>query len=515
MPRLLLALVMLWGVFAGMPRETAAQSAARPNIIVILCDDLGIGDLRCFNPESKITTPTFDRIAAEGMIFPDAHSGSAVCTPTRYGLVTGRYCWRTPLQKSVLGGLSPRLIEPGRMTIASMLKEQGYHTACFGKWHLGMDWEILPGKQVSVLSIEKPEEVWNVDYSKPIKNGPTTVGFDEYCGISASLDMVPYTFIDDDHVRVLPSENPPPFQMFMGRDDKLCRTGPTAPGFDVSHVLPELGRKAVDYIDRMAADAAKGKPFFIYMPLNSPHTAIAPLPEWQGKSGLNYYGDFTMQTDATIGQVLAALDKHKLAENTLVFVTSDNGCSPNADYPELLSKGHNPSGIYRGTKADIFEGGHRVPFLVRWPGKVSAGTQFNQTICLNDIFATCAAIVGATIPANAGEDSVSFLPALTGKTREALREATVHHSIQGAFAIRQGDWKLCLCPDSGGWSVPRPGKDDVSRLPPVQLYNLKDDISEQHNVQAEHPEIVERLTKLLEKYKSEGRSIPAMTTAAK
>lgn len=497
----LVALVaLLWQV------ESHA-AAGKPNIIYILCDDLGYGDVACLNPEGKIKTPHMDQLAKEGMTFTDAHSGSAVCTPTRYGVITGRYAWRSRLKSSVLGGISPRLIEQGRETVASFLKKQGYATACIGKWHLGMDWVIKPGKDVSENSIEKADQVWNVEYDKPIKNGPNSVGFDYYFGISASLDMVPYTYIENDHVTVNPTEDKE-FAMFYGVAGKHTRKGPTAPGFDAMNVLPDLTKKAVAYINQQAALAKKDTPFFLYLPLASPHTPILPTKEWQGKSGLNSYGDFVMQTDWAIGAVMKALENSGLTENTVIIFTSDNGCSPSANYPELLAKGHNPSHIFRGTKADIFEGGHHVPFIVRWPAKVKAGSFYDHTVCLTDFFATAADILGKKLPDAAGEDSVSLLPVLLGKTKKPVREATVHHSINGAFAIRQGEWKLELCPDSGGWSAPRPGRNDGSGLPPIQLYNLTSDIGEKNNVQADHPEIVAKLTKLLEKYVAEGRSTP-------
>jgi arylsulfatase A len=485
----------------------AAPAADKPNIIYILCDDLGYGDVSCLNPNGKIKTPHMDRLAREGMIFTDAHSGSSVCTPTRYGVVTGRYAWRTKLQSAVLGGLSPRLIEQGRLTVADFLKQSGYHTAAIGKWHLGMDWAVLPGKEVTELSIEPREQVWNVDYSKPIKNGPNAVGFDYYFGISASLDMVPYTFIENDRVTALPTEDIE-FLLYEGREGRYCRKGPTAPGFHTSHVLPAFRDKAVQYISARAADAKSGNPFFLYLPLNSPHTPIAPSPEWQGKSRISFYADFTMETDAALGTILAALDQHGLARDTLIVLTSDNGCSPSADYPELIGKGHNPSHVFRGHKADVFDGGHRVPFLVRWPARVKAGGRSDQTLCQTDLFATAADILGQKVPANAAEDSVSFLPALLGTDQQPLREATVHHSINGSFVIRQGQWKLALCPGSGGWSAPRPIQDDASKLPLVQLYDLRADIGETTNVQDQHPEVVARLTKLLEKYVADGRSTP-------
>jgi arylsulfatase A-like enzyme len=485
----------------------AASAAERPNLVYILCDDLGYGDVRCLNPDGKIATPNMDRLAAAGMVFSDVHSGSSVCSPTRYGILTGRYAWRSRLQRGVLGGLSPRLIEPGRVTVASLLREHGYHTACIGKWHLGMDWVKKPGKEVTELNIETAEQVWNVDYSQPIANGPNSVGFDYYFGISASLDMVPYTYIENDRVVALPTLDRS-FAMMHGRSGGQTRKGPAAPGFEAADVLPQLTAKAVEYIGQRGPAAREGKPFFLYLPLASPHTPIAPTSEWQGKSGLNPYADFVMQTDDGIGQVLKALDEQGLAENTLVILTSDNGCSPQAKFDELLAKGHHPSHVFRGHKADLFEGGHRIPFVARWPAKVKPGTRSDQLLCLTDLLATCADLLGSSLADSAGEDSVSFLPALLGKADKPLREAVVHHSINGSFAIRQGNWKLALCPGSGGWSAPRPGRDDESKLPGVQLYNLQSDLGEQQNVHQRHPEVVGRLTGLLEKYVAQGRSTP-------
>jgi arylsulfatase A-like enzyme len=481
-----------------------ASAADKPNVVVILADDLGYGDVKCLSPDGKIPTPHLDRLAAQGMTFTDAHSPSAVCSPTRYGLLTGRYAWRSKLKSGVLGGLSPRLIEPGRLTVAQLLKTHGYHTAAVGKWHLGMDWQLKPGKQVTELNIEPREQVFNVEYDRPIANGPNSVGFDYYFGIAASLDMVPYTFIENDRVTASPTEDRD-FPLMLGKETGgRTRKGPASPGFDADDVLPTLTRKATEYI---AGRAKAGGPFFLYLPLASPHTPILPKPGWQTKSGLNPYADFVMATDAAVGEVLAALDRHGLNDNTLVIVTSDNGCSPQADFPALLKLGHNPNHVFRGNKADIYEGGHRIPFFVRWPGKVKPGTRYDGIVCLTDILATCADVVGAKLPAAAGEDSVSLLPAL-GVGKGPVREAIVVHSVNGSFAVREGRWKLCLCPGSGGWSAPRPGRDDASKLPPVQLFDLSADIGEKTNLQDRHPEVVARLTKLLEKYVADGRSTP-------
>jgi arylsulfatase A len=472
--------------------EVLAAPATRPNILYILADDLGYGDLSCLNPDSKITTPNMDRLAAAGMIFTDAHSSSAVCSPTRYGILTGRYNWRSRLKSGVLGGFSPRLIEESRLTVPALLKRYGYTTACFGKWHLGMDWPLKEG------GIAKGyEDGWKVDYTKPVANGPTALGFDTYFGISASLDMPPYVFIENDRVTEIPTT-----------EKTWIRKGPAGEKFEAIDVLPALTRKTVEFLNRNAAAAKSGeRPFFVYVPLSAPHTPIVPIAEWQDRSGLNPYGDFAEQVDASVGKVLAALDRNGLADSTLVILTSDNGCSPAANTTEMESKGHFASYRSRGYKADIFDGGHHIPFIARWPGHIKPGSKSDQIICLTDLMATVAEILGEHLPDNAGEDSVSILPALEARDSGPLREAVVHHSINGSFAIRQANWKLELCPDSGGWSSPRPNE-DTSHLPAIQLYDLASDIGEKTNVQDKHPEVVARLTKLLEKYVADGRSTP-------
>lgn len=456
--------------------QAFAAAAAKPNIVYILCDDLGYGDVHCLGgARSKIATPNIDRFAAAGMTFTEAHSSSAVCSPTRYGILTGRYNWRSHLQKGVLSGYSEPLIAADRLTVPALMKQHGYTTACFGKWHLGMD-------------------ISRKDPAAPVGGGPTTRGFDDFFGISASLDMPPFAFIENNHFTEAPTA-----------EKKWVRKGAAAPGFEAVDVLPVLTRKAVAYV---TAQAAAGKPFFLYLPLNAPHTPIVPTKEWQGKSGLGAYGDFVMETDWAVGEVLAAVDHSGAANSTLVFFTSDNGCSPAAGIPNLEKQGHFPSELRRGHKADIFDGGHRIPFIARWPDRIRPGTRCNQIICLTDLMATCAEILGAKLPDNAGEDSVSILPALLGAADKPLQEAVVHHSINGSFAIRQGQWKLELCASSGGWSDPKPGSKEAKQLPPVQLYDMAKDVGERTNEFKAHPEIVARLTALLRKYIADGRSTP-------
>ncbi|RFC45057.1 MAG: Arylsulfatase A [Verrucomicrobia bacterium] len=493
------------------PRHARAVDAParRPNIVYILADDLGYGDVKSLNPEGKILTPNMDLLAKEGMRFTDAHSSSAVCTPTRYGILTGRYNWRSRLKSGVQGGMSPDLIEPGRLTVPAFLKQHGYHTACIGKWHLGFDWKRHPGAAPFGDNIEKGEEGWRADFSKPFGGGPLAVGFDTFFGIAASLDMVPYTFLENDRVLEIPTVE----KSFPMTADKMksghTRMGPAAAGFEAENVLPELTKRAVGYIQSRAQTATKGNPFFLYLPLNSPHTPIVPSPEWKGKSGISPYADFVMQTDGALGAVLGALNDAGLAEDTLVVMTSDNGCAPQADFAELAAHGHNPSFTFRGTKADIFDGGHHIPFIARWPAKVQPGSIYTGMVCLNDLFATVAEILDKPLPKEAAEDSVSILPALLGKTVAPIRKTLIHHSANGTFAIRQGSWKLILGSDSGGWSAPKPNTPESQTLPAVQLYNMKDEGDEVRNRQAEEPGVVARMTRQLLKEISNGSTAGA------
>ena len=470
-----------------------------PNIVYILADDMGYGDVSCLNPGCKIPTPNMDRLASGGMIFTDAHSGSAVCTPTRYGILTGRYCWRSRLESGVLWGYSRTLIPKNRMTVASLLKQHGYATACVGKWHLGWDWATTNGTIFSDRSDEPGE---SVDYTKPVSGGPLDLGFDSFFGIPASLDMLPYVYVENDRVVEAPTTT---IEGTQGR--RFYRGGPIAPGFNHEEVLPKCTQKAVAFIDDHAKTRSSD-PFFLYFPLNAPHTPILPTEDFHGKSGIGPYGDFVMQCDWTVGQVMQALERHNMTENTLFIVTSDNGCSPMADFEDLARQNHHPSYHFRGYKADIYEGGHRIPYITRWPEKITPGSTCADTICLTDLMATVAAILGYDLPDNAGEDSVSILPDLLGKSAGPVREATVHHSIDGSFSIRQGKWKLEFCPGSGGWSFPTPAEVLKLDLPRIQLYDLEQDIGEKINVMDQHPKVIEHLTELITKYVNDGRSTP-------
>lgn len=465
-------------------RATAKQGdETLPNIVYILADDLGVGDLTCYNEDSKIPTPHLDKLAAEGMLFTDAHSNSSVCTPTRYGVVTGRYAWRTKLKKGVLFGYSPALIKPGRETVASLLKKRGYNTACIGKWHLGMNFA-------------KNGKSW--DHTKPIKRGPTTLGFDYFLGISASLDMPPYTLIENDQVLSLPNK-----QIEASTYPRYWREGAIAEDFSHENYLPLVGKQATKFISSQTTD----KPFFLYLPLPAPHKPVVPTAEFRGKSAANDYGDFVHQMDSVIGQVINSLKENGHFENTLLIITSDNASFAIPESYGVVQTGHAPNYIYKGQKTDIYEGGHRVPFIVTWPGKVAKGTRSKQVVCTTDLMATAAEASGSNLAKDAGEDSYSILPVLTGQQGEKdLREATVHHSITGMFSIRKGKWKLILGSGSGG----RTKKDKLhkSDKSEIQLFDMEADVRETKNIHKAHPEIVTELTTLLEKYKASGRSTP-------
>jgi arylsulfatase A len=482
-------------------KSAATGAAAHPNILIILADDQGYGDVSANNPDCKIPTPNIDRLATEGMRFTDAHTSSGVCTPTRYSLLTGRYHWRTRLQSGVLGGFSKPLIAADRLTLAGLLGSHGYATACIGKWHLGMNWPLEDGTTADDGgNFGKPfRDISRVDYAAPIADGPVDRGFDHYYGISASLDMFPYVWINDR----LPTEIATETKSFL----TPARPGPAGKNFEAIDVQDGIVDHTIEWIASRAAAAKEGRPFFAYVPLAAPHTPIIPTPVWQGTSGINPYADFVKQVDAGVGKVLDALESHGLAENTIVVFTSDNGCSPSADIPQLIAAGHHPSFIYRGHKADLYEGGHRVPFLVRWPARIKAGSVCNQLVGQIDFLATFAELLGVSLPTDAGEDSVSMLPALLGTATSPIRTSLITQSMNGSFAIRDGQWKLCLCPGSGGWSPPRP-QDDTSGLPAVQLYDLAADPGETTNLAEKHPDRVAAMTTMLKRDIDRGRTTP-------
>jgi len=483
------------------PSETPTKSEAPlPNIIYILADDLGYGDIGAFNPDGKIKTPHIDKLAREGMRFTDAHSPSAVCTPTRYGILTGRYSWRSPLKQGVLTGKSNALIPKNRTTVASHLKKAGYRTAFIGKWHLGWNWAVKDSNDLGGDGWN-PEDFDNLDFTAPVTHTPNDLGFDYAYGHSGSLDMAPYVYVENGNITATVDS----VTVDKGKYT-WWREGPTASDFIHDQVTPHFFQRAVTYVREQSKGDA---PFFLYLALPSPHTPILPTEEWLGKSGMNPYADFVMMIDHYMGQLTKALAESGLEDHTLVVFTSDNGCSPQADYNVLAEFGHHPSYIYRGHKADIFEGGHRVPFIIKWPDQVAAGTVSDRTICHTDLLATCADLIGQPLAAVEGEDSFSLMPLLAiDKGEDYGREATVHHSINGSFAIRKGDWKLSFCPGSGGWSDPRPNSEGIGDLPEMQLYHLAEDPGETINRYGENPEKVAELAQLMISYIENGRSTP-------
>jgi len=464
--------------------------AERPNVILVMADDLGIGDVSPTNPECKIRTPSLQKMAEEGLTFLDAHTSSSVCTPTRYGLMTGRYNWRSRLARGVLSGTSTHLIPAERPTVGHLMRAAGYHTAMIGKWHLGWDWARTDGK---------------IDFTKPVTNGPDINGFDRYYGHCGSLDMPPYVWVDTGKITAEPNREEgvtraeSPYGWY--------RKGPIGSDFQIEEVLPHLFDKSVAHVKAHADDAKEGKPFFLYLALPAPHTPIVPVPPFKDASGMNPYADFVMQMDHHMGELLTAVKEAGLEENTLVIFTSDNGCSPQGNFEVLAEHDHDPSAGYRGHKADIFEGGHRVPFIVKWPGKLKAGSKTNALACLTDVYSTLEAITEQPRKATGGEDGYSLTPVFAGE-KTSGRDSLISHSIGGSFAIRQGDWKLCLASGSGGWSAPREPEAKKKGLPPMQLFNLAEDKGERKNLLEEEPEKVKELLRLLAKQVKEGRCTP-------
>lgn len=494
------------GAPAGLGLAAPARKAL-PNIVIILADDLGYGDVAVYNPESKIPTPNIDRLAQEGVRFVDAHTPCGVCSPTRYGLLTGRYPWRSELKSQVLWPWDKPLIERGRLTLAEMLRRSGYHTACFGKWHLGWDWATTDGSKVnSLVRIGDPQReiryefAKKIDFTKPVGEGPVTRGFDYYFGVDLP-NFPPYTFIENDRLLALPTV-PKPEQMFGW-------PGMMAPGWRLEGVLPEITRRAVKYVEERAR---LKKPYFLYLPLTGPHTPIAPDDEFIGKSRAGRYGDFVFQVDASVGRVMEAIRASGSADNTLVIFTSDNG-PENLTYPLFPQFGHSSAGPLRGAKRMLWEGGHRVPFIAWGPGRVPSGAVEREIICLTDIMATVANLVGYKLPDDAAEDSYDIGAALFGRKRAGpIREATVHHSMYDEYGLRQGDWVLIESRNGGGggaepeWWRQRHGV--VKHDQPAELFHLVEDLQETKNLYAQYPDRVKAMRALLEKYKTSGRSVP-------
>ncbi len=470
-----IGLFLLLGLSVG----ACSTEVESPNVVILLADDLGYGDIERYNPSSKIPTPALNRLADEGMRFTDAHSPSSVCTPTRYGLLTGRYAWRTSLQRGVLSASSPSLIAPERLVIPQIFKNHEYTTAAIGKWHLGF------GSRDSTL------------YDQPLDPGPNSLGFDYFFGVPTSNNP-PFVYVINQGVEDQPSDWKEASLHKRQGGEGYWKAGPSAPGFQHVDVLPRVEEEALKFIRTHGEDG----PIFLYVPLTAPHAPWLPLPNFSGKSSAGDYGDFVVQVDHVVGQIVQALDD--LSRETIIFFTSDNG----AHWldTERMQYDHDANGDWRGQKGDIWEGGHRVPLIVRWRGHTQPGSVSDQPISLTDIMATAAELLGMELPYDAGEDSYSFLPILTG-SGVTSRTAMIQHSLNGTFAVREGDWKLIMGLGSGGFTQPRK-VEPVSGHPTAQLYNLKDDPKEERNIYASHPEVVFRLHSLLGQYQQTGRSRP-------
>jgi len=495
--------------------------AESPNVVFILADDLGIGDVNCYGGDRcQIATPSFDRLAREGMRFTDAHANASVCVPTRVAILSGRYPWRFGATRpsGPWGYLSPRM-SVSQFTLARLMKRAGYRTAYVGKWHLGTLMQTTDGKTQGPT---------NVDYTKPLKIGPQQYGFDYSFILPGSLDMYPYAFVrNHDWVGKVTAEK---------GWSAFNRVGPAAEDFEDYEVLGTFSREAEQFIKRHVQVAGKRQPFFLYFALTAPHTPTCPSPAFQGKSKLGLYGDFVMEADHCVGRILAALQRHGLEENTLVIATSDHGAASYAgnirkatpgQNRDLEKLGHYSSGIYRGYKFSAYEGGLRVPFVVRWPRVVKPGTKCDGLVGLPDLMRTLSDICGVDLPKNAGGDSVSFLPLLKDPGQPAPRESMILQSTR-AFVVREGNWKLALCPGSGcvGRFGNRPAQEEawkraivefgrkprdhneLKQAPFVQLFDLSRDPGESTNLAAKHPQRVAKMIGLLETQIAEGRSTP-------
>lgn len=469
--------------------------SSKPNIVFIMADDMGYGDLSCYGA-TKISTPNMDAVAANGMMFTDAHSSSAVCTPSRYSVITGRYCWRTALKSSVLGGFGAPLIEPGRETVASMLKKQGYSTYAVGKWHIGLKWKKADGSSLlnkdelgvhGQFDLHEHIDGFNVDYGRRIDGGPVDLGFDRWFGISGSLDMPPYCFIEDDHTVGIPDREKEPYG-----DNQ--RKGMMVEGWRDDQCDLTFAEKACEYINDHV-EKRPDKPFFMYMTPAAPHRPCVPPEFIRGASQAGDRGDAVVLVDWMVGEVTRTLRENDLEENTLLIITSDNGalatCANGLDY------GHKSNGEWRGQKADIWEGGHREPFIAQWPAVIKPGGSCSQIICLMDLMTTCAELTQAEVPNDAAEDSVSFASALTGEDRAVPpRESLVHHSVDGTFSIRMGNWKMIAGLGSGGFTAPK-REDPLPGGPIGQLYDLSADPKEENNLWQDQPERVTSFMKEL------------------
>lgn len=502
---------------------------SKPNVVLIFADDLGIGDVSAFNPDSKIHTKNIDRLAERGMMFTDSHATSALCTPSRYGLLSGRYNWRSRLKSTVIPGDAMPLIEKDRKTIAQLLKDAGYRTAAVGKWHLGLEWALKEKKDYEEFGLNReyyearePDHQkgrpyfgnttgeplvrgLDIDYLKPITFGPLQYGFDYFYGTGASLDQGPYVIIENDKVIDDPIfvMGNPDISRLNDDNPEAIETGVAAPEHSVYRLPDQMQAKVMDLLDDFIAG---DDPFFLYYPNHLVHGPILPHKRFRGKSGIGIYGDFVLQLDCYVGEIIDKLDEAGIFDNTLFIFTSDNGVSSIVDIDDLESKGHKPSMDYRGHKMHIWEGGHREPTIVSYPEVIEAGSVSNQMVSHSDIYATLAEIVGADIDDQTAEDSYSNLSLWKGDD-QPVRKDIVHSSANGGFSIRRNFWKLILVEDGGlNMAYDRNEASYQKVFRPTELYDLRDDISETTNVIDQHPDIVKELSESLTRYIKEGRS---------
>jgi len=494
---------------------SAANAAKKPNVLILYADDLGFGDLTCYNSESKIPTPHLDQLAGEGIRFTDGHSSSGICTPSRYALLTGRHHWRD--FHGIVGPMGGSVFKPERLTLPEMLKTKGYHTAAIGKWHLGWDWNAIrktgaPPRNGKGKNGKKDGPRFDAyDWSKSIPDGPLAHGFDHYFGDTV-INFPPYAWIEDDKLVKAPDT-----MMDTSKWKKIkegnweCRPGPMCSDWDPYQNIPVTTQKGVDFIK---AQAKTEQPFFLYFAYPAPHAPIIPNDAFDGKSKAGPYGDFVVETDDSIGQLLAALKESGQADNTVVIFSADNGPEHYA-YARDKKYDHWSSKPLRGLKRDIYEGGHHVPFIIKYPSVTKAGTTCTSLVSQIDIMATVASIVGFDLPKeNAAEDSHDLLPLLKG-TSKKVRNTHVHNTKPNQYAIRHNDWVLVAAKSgyvssrNSGWEKKHGYEIDEEQ--PVELYNLKNDIGQRHNIAEKHPEKVKELTALLQKIREQGYSAPRLT----
>tara|TARA_R110000850_G_scaffold42902_11_gene110052 strand:- start:309 stop:1820 length:1512 start_codon:yes stop_codon:yes gene_type:complete len=486
------------------------QAAEKPNILFILADDLGYGDVGCYNPESKVPTPHLDKMAAEGMRFTDAHSPSTVCTPTRYSILTGRMAFRLDYRGVFTGAGGPCLITADRLTLPGMLREVGYETALFGKWHIGMTFSDKEGNLINENGLDA---VRRIDYSRAIPDAPIHRGFDHFFGTVCcpTTDWL-YAFMEGDRIPVPPTQIVDKTKLPTHEWSFDCRSGMVAPDFEHEEVDMVFLEKSLEFLDRHHQEKPD-KPFFLFHSLQAVHLPSFPGKDFKGKTEAGPHGDFIHEFDFIVGKLMAKLKELGVDDNTLVMVSSDNGPEVGTTLNMRAKYEHDGARPWRGVKRDNWEGGHRVPMIARWPGKVAAGSITDQTVCLTDIMATCAAIVGSDLPNDAAEDSVDLLPVLMGKADEPVRDYTLHQTISLALAIRKGKWKYLDHQGSGGNNyggakLKALDLPDAAPNAPGQLYDMEVDPGETTNLYHEFPEIVEALKSQLEASKQSGRSAP-------